>query len=158
MAGLALVAGGAGGDAEALGGQVVDDVLAGPARQRDRQNVGGSAVRDHRQIGNGSETLHSVSLELRHVGQLVRKVLCPQFHRLGKAGDLGGGLCAGPQAALLAAAGQQRPGIPHPGADVQGAHALGAADLVAGDGDEVRPQSFGGEGDLQKTLHRVGVQ
>ena len=41
MAGLALVAGGPGGDADALGSQVVDDVLAGPARQGDGQDMGG---------------------------------------------------------------------------------------------------------------------
>ena len=29
---------------------------------------------------------------------------------------------------------------------------------MAGDGDEVGPQGPGGEGDLQKALHRVGVQ
>ena len=90
--------------------------------------------------------------------ELVRKTVLPQLHGLGKARDLRGGLCAGAQTHLLSAAGKQRPGLPHPGTDVQCADALGAADLVAGDGDKVRPQRFRGEGDLQKALHRVGVE
>ena len=60
--------------------------------------------------------------------------------------------------ALLLAAGQQGLGVLYPLADVQGADALGAADLVGGDGDEIRPQGSGGEGDLQKALDGVGVQ
>ena len=42
--------------------------------------------------------------------------------------------------------------------NVQRADALGAADLVGGDGDEVRSQAFGGEGHLQKPLDRIGVE
>ena len=49
-------------------------------------------------------------------------------------------------------------GISDPGTDIQRADALGPADLVGGDGEEVRSQRFGGAGDLQKALDRVGVQ
>ena len=158
MAGLALVAGGAGGDADAPAAQVVDDVLAGPARQRHRQNVGGRAVGDALAVGNGGQLLRGVDLDVRHMGQLVREVFRPQLHGLGKARDLGRGLRAGAQGGFLAAAGQQGAGVPDPRPDIQRAHALGAADLVAGDGDEVGPQGLGGEGHLQKALDGVGVQ
>ena len=149
MAGLALVAGGAGGDADALLPQVVDDVLAGPAHQGDGEHVGRPAGSgEDLQIGDGGQPLHGVVPDPGHVAELVLQVFQPQLCGLGKAGDLGRGLGAGPEAALLPAAGQQGPGALHAGADVQGADALGPADLVGGDGDKVRPQGLGGAGDL----------
>ena len=90
--------------------------------------------------------------------QFVLQMVPTQLHRFGETRDLGGGLRAGAQAHFLTAAGQQGPGIPNPGADIKSADALGGADLVAGDGDEVRSQSFGREGDFQKALDRVGVE
>lgn len=44
------------------------------------------------------------------------------------------------------------------GADVECTDALGPVNLVAGDGDHVRAEGFGLEGDLQKALHGVGVE
>ena len=120
--------------------------------------MGGLAATDDLEVRNGGKLFHGVGLHLRHVPQLVLQMIAAQFHRLGEACNLGGGLRAGAEAHFLAAAGQQGPGIPDPGADVQGADALGGADLMAGEGDEVCPQSFGGEGDFQKALDRVGVE
>ena len=59
---------------------------------------------------------------------------------------------------LLAAAGKQGPHILHPGAETEGADALGPADLMGGEGDQVRPQGPGGEGDLQEGLDGVGMK
>ena len=111
MAGLALMAGGAGRDANALARQVVDDVLAGPAHQRDRQNKGGSAVGDQLQVGDSGQLLHRVSFQLRHMSQLFRKPVYPQLHRFCKACDLGGRFRSGADAALLTAACQQGLGM-----------------------------------------------
>ena len=158
MAGLALMAGGAGGDADALAAQVVDDVLAGPPRQGHRQNVRGGAAADDLKVRDGGKLLRRVGLDLGYVGELLRKIILPQLHGLGKACNLSGGLRTGPETGLLAAAGKQGLGIFHPGTDVQRADALGAADLVGGDGDEVRSQALGGKGDFQKALDGVGVQ
>ena len=96
------------------------------------------------------------SPDFRHAEEFLLQIFPPQLHSPGKARDLGRGFSAA-GAALLPAAGQQRLWIPDPGTDVQSADALGPADLVGGDGEEVRPQRFCGALDLQKS-DRVGVQ
>ncbi len=77
----------------------------------------------------------------------------------GEGGNLGGGLGARAQPPLLPAADHQGFQLGDQFfADVKAADALGGTDLVAADGYKVRSQLFGGEGDLQKALHRVGVE
>ena len=70
---------------------------------------------------------------------------------------LGGGLGAGPQPALLPAARQQGLEV-QPPADVLHADALGGADFMAAEGEQIHPQLRRGEGYLQKGLHRVAVE
>ena len=110
------------------------------------------------QVGDGRQPLCGIVPDFRHAEEFLLQIFPPQLHSPGKARDLGRGFGAGPEAALLPAAGQQRLWIPDPGTDVQSADALGPADLVGGDGEEVRPQRFCGAWDLQKALDRVGVQ
>ena len=90
------------------------------------------------------------------MGPVPLPALQAQLRRPGKAHDLGRGLGAGAEAPLLPPARQKGPGIPHPGADVQGPDALGPADLVGGNRYKIRPQGPGGEG--PQALHRVGVE
>ena len=81
----------------------------------------------------------------------------PQLTGGAEGGDLGHGLGTGPASVFLAAA--QNQGLKAQSrADIQGADALGRVDLVAADADHVGPQGPGRKGDLQKSLHRVGVQ
>lgn len=112
--------------------------------------MGGFAVPDDLQIRDGAELFHGVGFDLCHVPQLVLQMIASQLHGFGKSGDLGGGLRAGAQPHLLPAAGQQGAGIPHPRADVQCTDALGRADLVAGEGDEVRPSVLAEKGIFRK--------
>ena len=42
--------------------------------------------------------------------------------------------------------------------DVEGSHALGAVELVSGDGEQVDPQGAHVHGDLAHALHGIGVQ
>lgn len=54
VTGLALVAGGAGGDADALAAQVIDNILAGPAYERDGEDMGRAAGSgEDFQVGDG---------------------------------------------------------------------------------------------------------
>ena len=53
MAGFALVTGGTCGDADILGPKIVDDVLAGPAPQGRRQDMGRPAGANQFQIRHG---------------------------------------------------------------------------------------------------------
>ena len=55
VAGLTLVAGGAGGDADALAAEVGDDVGAGPAHQGHGQHVGCRALAGDDEVGNGGQ-------------------------------------------------------------------------------------------------------
>ena len=152
------MAGGAGTDADALGGEVVDDILAGPAHERQRQNMGSLPIPDTDEIRDGGELFDGVGLDLRHMEKGRCQARLPQLHRSGKACHLGGGLRAGTEAVLLAAAGQQGPHVLHPGAEIQRPDALGPADLMGREGDHVRPQAPGGEGHLQKALDRIRVE
>ena len=158
MARLPLMAGRACGDADALRTQVRYDVGAGIPYQRHRQNVGGRTLAHGNHAAHGQQLLPAIGLQSGHVGQLGVIIGQPQLHRLGKAGDLGRGLGAGARAALLSAAGQQGAGVPHPGTDVQRAHALWPADLVTGQAHQVYAPALRVAGDLQKALHRVAVQ
>ena len=92
------------------------------------------------------------------MGELRVVVLQPQRYRLGKAGDLGGGLRAGAQAALLSAAGQQGTGLAQARADIQPTDTLGRAQLMAGQAHHVHAPARRVAGDFQKALHRVAVQ
>ena len=85
-------------------------------------------------------------------------VIDAQRDRFGKACDLPRGLGAGAQAALLPAAEDQRPRRADTLAQIQSADALGGAELMPADGDEVGTQCIRAERELQKGLHRVGVQ
>ena len=158
MAGLAPVAGGPGGDADALGPQVRDDVGAGVPHQGHRQDVGGLPLPHRHHPGNGQKFLPAIGFDVRHMPELLRQILLPQGHGPGKARDLGGGLGAGPQAPLLTAAGQQGPQIPQLRCGIQSAGALGPADLVGGQAHQIHPPAHRIAGDLQKALHRIAVQ
>ena len=69
----------------------------------------------------------------------------------------GRGLGAAAIASLLTAPQKKRWQGQSP-ADVQRPCPLGAVDLMGGDGDAVRPQGLGLEGQLQKALDGVGVK
>ena len=158
MAGLPLMAGGAGGDADALRAQLRDDVAAGVAYQRHRQNVGRGTAAHRHNAAHVQQLCPAVFLQRRHVRQLFFIALLPQLHGLGKSGDLRRGLRARAQAALLSAAGQQGTGIPHPPADVQRADPLGSAQLVGGQAHHIHAPAFRVAVYLHEALHRVAVQ
>ena len=65
LAGLALVTGGACGDADPLTAKIVYHILAGPARHGNRQDMGGFAVPDNLEVRNGGKLFHGVGLHLR---------------------------------------------------------------------------------------------
>ena len=71
LAGLAMMTGGAGGDADALTAQIVHHVLTGPARHGSGQDMGGLAVPDNLEVRNGRQLFHGVGLDLSHVMQFV---------------------------------------------------------------------------------------
>ena len=104
VAGLSPVAGAAGGDADALGAQVLHQILAGIARQGAAENVGRFRRAQQLQTGDGQQPLAGVSLHGGGVGEDIRKAGRPLPDGFGKARDPGGGLRAGAQAARLAAA------------------------------------------------------
>ena len=158
VAELAAVAGRAGGDADALGPQVRDDVGAGIPHQGHRQDVGGLPLPHRHNPGDGQQPLPAIGFDVRHVPEFLRQILLPQGHGPGKARDLGGGLGAGAQAPLLATAGQQGPQIPQGRCGIQSASALGPADLVGGQAHQIHPPAHRIAGDLQKALHRIAVQ
>lgn len=91
-----------------------------------------------------------VGLDGGDVGEFFIEMVGAQLDRLGKARNLARGLRAGAQAALLPAAEDQRPGRADAPAQIQPADALGSAELVRTDGDEVRAQRVGAERDFQK--------
>ena len=108
MAGLTLMAGGTGGNADALSGKIVDNVLAGPADQRNGEDMRCGSVGNQLQIGDLRELCCSVSFNLCHMSQFFGQALKTQFHGLGKTGDLSCSFRAAAQAVFLAAAGEQR--------------------------------------------------
>ena len=157
MAGLPLVAGGAGGQADPPVAQKPDDDLALIARQGDRQNVGGGPLPHPLQAGDlGGEPLEGLLLQGGHVGHIPLQGGRPRLHRRGEGGNLSGGLGARAQAALLAAPPDHGREL-QAAADVQGPNPLGGVDLVPAHRQQVRPQLFGGEGHLQEALDRVAV-
>ena len=94
MTGLALMAGRTGGNADVLPGKVVDDVLAGPADQRDGENMGGGSVGNQLQIRDQRELLDGIGLDLRHVCQLFGQSFLTQLHGFCESGNLSGGFRA----------------------------------------------------------------
>ena len=104
------------------------------------------------------ELFLGVGLDGGDVGELFIEMVGAQLDRLGKACDLARGLRTGAQTAFLSAAEDERLGRADALTQIQSADALGRADLVPADGDEIRAERRGAEGDFQKGLHRVGVQ
>ena len=158
MTAVALGAGGTGANADAVLLQEVQRILGGHAGDGQGQDVGRivSAVdADALQVGN-------------FLDGVVQQCLLPLDVSLeggrthaaggGEAEDGGGTLGAGAEIVLLTAADQKCGEGFEPGADVQRARTLGAVDLVAGHGDQIRTQGLGLEGDLQEALDRVGVE
>ena len=152
------MAGRPGGDADALRAQLRDDVGAGVAHQRHGQDVGRCARAHRHYAAHGQQLFPAIVPQGGHVGELRVVIFQAQLYRLGKAGDLGGGLRAGAQAALLSAAGQQGTGLAQARADIQRADTLGRAQLVAGQAHHVHAPARRVAGDFQKPLHRVTVQ
>ena len=146
MAGLAPVAGGPGGDIDALVPQHPHQHLALVPGQGQGQNVGGLPPADLLRLGDpGPELLQGVRLQGLQVGDGVAELGTARLAGGGEGGDLSGGLGARAEAVLLAA--PQNQGLQgHSGADVQGADPLGCVDLVTAEGEQIHPQLGGGEG------------
>ena len=95
MAGFAPVAGGAGGQAEALVAQVPHHHLAGIPWQGNGADVGGVPRRNHRQAGDLLlEGIQGVLLERGQLGDVVLQPLAAQSGGGSQGGDLRGGLRA----------------------------------------------------------------
>ena len=154
MAGLALVAGRPGGDADPPVRQVPHQHLAGVARQGDGADMGGIPGADHLQPRHPAQPLQGVALGALQLLPVLRP---PGGTGGGQGGDLGGGLGPRAQPPLLPAPQQQGLEL-QPLADILGADALGGPHLVAADGEQIHPQFPGSKGHLQKALDRVAVE
>ena len=93
----------------------------------------------------------------RQARDLVLHLVGHDVHGLGEAHDGGEVLRARAQAALLAPA-QDDGAHPHALADVEHAQALGAVDVVGGEGHEVHPVPTHVEGQQALRRHGVGVE
>ena len=158
VAPVALGAGGTGGNADAVLLQQVQGVLGGNAGDGQGQDVGslvGTVDADALQSGDLLDGVVQQFLLPLDVGLQRRRAHAAGG---GEAEDGGGSLGAGAEIVLLTAAHEIGGEGFQPGADVQRARALGAVDLVAGNGDQVRAQTLGLEGHLQEALDRIGVE
>ena len=104
-----------------------------------------------------AQPIERPGLERGHTRGIVRHVRLRDPRGRAEGGDLGNRLGPGAASALLRAADEE--GIQtKTRTDIECADALGGVDFMAADADQIRAQRFGREGDLQKGLHRVGVQ
>ena len=137
--------------------QEVHQHLASPPRQRDGQNVGRAAAQ-HSEFRNlGREPPDNLFPLQAHPLRIFPKPRPGCVTGRCEGRNLGGGFGSGPAALFLAAAEDHRlqaQAFSH----VKRPDALRRVNLVPADADEVRPQAFGRKGDLQKGLHRIGVQ
>ena len=157
MAGLAFVAGGAGGDADARIPQHPHHHLALIPGQGDGADVGGVPLGDDLQLGQRLvQLLEGVGLDGGGAGEAV-SLGHGGLTGGGKPGDLGGGLGARAHAVFLPASGEVG-GETDPLFHQQGANALGGSDLVATHRHKVCPQGRHGVGYLQKALDGVTVE
>ena len=92
---LSPVAGGPGGNADALLPKVADDVLAGVARQGHGEDVGRVRFPDKHKALNGPQALPGVVPAGGHMADCFLQVLLAELYRLGEARDLGCRLGAG---------------------------------------------------------------
>ena len=158
MAGLPLVAGGAGGEADPPVAEETDNHLALIAGEGHRQNVGGRPAPNGLQPGDRLlQPGQGLRLQPGHVPDVPLPGGRSRPHRRGEGRDLGGGLCAGAQASLLASPPDQG-GQLQPPADIQGPDPLRRVDLVPAHSQQVHPQLRRGEGELQEALHPVAVE
>lgn len=63
MAGLPLMAGGPGGDTDALTAQIIDNILTGPARKRDGEDMGRRAVSHKVQVRDGRKFFYRIGFQ-----------------------------------------------------------------------------------------------
>ena len=154
MAPAAFLAGGAAGDVDLFGLQIVHQHLAAPAGQRYAENVGRAAADEHKLRDFPGKPLHRPLPERLHPGDILRHTGLGDFAGRAEGSNLRHGLGAGTPAGFLAAADDKGLQL-HAVFDVQRADAFRGVDLVAADTDHVRAQGFGGKGDLHKALHRV---
>ena len=156
--GLTLVAGRAGGDTDPLIAEGAHQHLAGVAGKRDGADTGRiSGADDLQALYPGRKRLQGIGPEGIHVGAVLLTVLHPDLAGGGQSRDLGSGLGTWAERALLSAAPEKGGEFQAP-ADILGADPFGGTDLVAAEGEQIHPQLIHSEGDLQKTLYRVGVK
>ena len=138
MTPVTLGAGGTGGNANAGILQNVDAVLGGNTGDRQRQNVGCfvGAIEGH--AGQRGKLFHKAVQQALFLGHILAEGCTACGAGGGKGENGGSAFRAAAQIALLAAAYKKgREGF-QPGCDVQSADALGAVNLMSGDGDQIR--------------------
>ena len=156
-------AGAAAGDADAelveaqhhglalpLVGQAVDDV---------GEEVAAARIHLHRRldaVGGGYGRVEAVA-QGAQAGGLLRLGLLGRLQGSDEAGDAGDVLGAAAATGFLTAAQKVR-GKGSAGLQVQGAHALGAADLVGREGGRVHAELLHVERHLAQGLHGIGVE
>ena len=150
---------GAGGDADALVGEMVGDRLALDVLEAEVQRVGQTvrlvAVDAHVRAGGQDAGLEPVA-HRRELRRLRLHVRGGELARLGDAHDVRHVLRARPTPALLVAAEHERLQL-RAAPNEEDAHALRRMELVPGDGKHVHGRPLHVERRLSGRLHRVGV-
>ena len=160
MAGLALVAGGAGGDVDPPVAEEADHHLALVAGQGDSQDVGGGPRPDHAPARAPAPAAGAgvVVLQFRPCGPCPAPgwpAPPPPPRQRRRSGRWPPCRSAGPSP--VRPPGSAAASL-SPAADVQGPDPLGSVDLVPAHRQQVHPQLLRGEGHLQKALDRVAVE
>ena len=153
------VAGRAGGGADAVHIQIQQDGLALQTREADVYIVGQTGAAAAVQAGFGDVLQHAVDdvvPQLGLVGHALVQMGGGDLQGLAHGGDAGHILGACAVAGLLAAAVDQVLG-PDALAAVQGAHALGAVELVSAHGQHIHAQLLDVHRDGTHSLHGIGV-
>ena len=151
---------GTGGDAELR--RAGHQVGGGGGRKRQVQVAGDAGIHAaiHRDAGDvPAQAVQQPGTKGGDAGGFFRHLALRQAGRLSQADDQRRGQGAGAQPALLPAAGEQRrEADPWAAAHEQGADALGAVDLVAGDGGEIDMPTGQIQRDFSHRLGDVGVE
>ena len=111
-----------------------------------------------RYAGQNGKFFHKSVQQFPFVGDVLAECGVACGTGGGEGENCGGGLGAASQVAFLTAAEEQGRERLQPGGDIQCAGTLGAVNLVCGDRDQIGAQCLGQEGNLQKTLDRIGVK
>ena len=137
--------------------KAVDDALRAQTGNRKIDDVRRVLLSDQDKTGHIRERLAAQVAQLLHMGDLRVQPRQLLGARRAEAADTGEIFRSGTVIALLPAAQNQRRQRKRR-TDVERANALGGMDLMPGDGDQVRAQRFGFEGDLEKALYGIGVE